>query len=141
VDAPTSSRQDPQDGLLNTLSPDTRIMPRPPTALFAKEKEANNSQLIVYFVVLAALAGAGLYFFKRGMPLRGSRGGENNLKLLETKMLGNRQFLVVAQYKDNKVLIGVGPGQIQYLCSLDNADDDLENLIQKTGHVPGHDLP
>lgn len=77
-----------------------------------------------------ALAGVGLFFMKRGWRIQGMRGGENQLHLLETKMLGNRQFLVVVKYQDNKMLLGVGPGQIQYLCSLDSADADMENLMR-----------
>lgn len=138
--APLPAQDRAEDVPTSTLSPDTKLHPRPPAALFAPEKSTNSNQLIVYFVVLVALAGAGLYFLKRGLPLRGARPGENRLQLLETKMLGNRQFLVVVQYEDNKVLLGVGPGQIQYLCPLDSADADMENLIRKGGPDAGPEM-
>lgn len=128
------------ENMTSRLSPETRLVPRAPTTLFAPEKSPGNAQLIVYFVVLAALVGAGLYFLKRGLPLRGLRAGENRLQLLETKMLGNRQFLVVVQYEDNKMLIGVGPGQIQYLCPLDSADADMADLMRKTNQNTGPEL-
>lgn len=104
--------------------------------MFAPEKTANSSQLVLYFVILVALAGGGYYLVKRGLPLRGTRIGENHLNLLETKMLGNRQFLVVVKYEDSKMLLGVGPGQIQYLCPLDSADDDMDALLRKSGPAP-----
>jgi flagellar protein FliO/FliZ len=123
--------------MASKLSPETKLTPRSPAQLFAPEKSTDSSKLIVYFVALVALAGGGFWFLKRGLPLRGARGGENHLHLLETKILGNRQFLVVVQYEDNKMLLGVGPGQIQYLCPLDSADADMENLIRKGGQNQG----
>ena len=118
------------------LSPDTRLSPRPPAPLFTQEKTTGTGQLVGYFVALVALAGVGLFFMKRGWRIQGTRGGESQLHLLETKMLGNRQFLVVVKYQDNKMLLGVGPGQIQYLCSLDSADADMEELIRESQQRP-----
>jgi flagellar protein FliO/FliZ len=83
----------------------------------------------------------GIFLMKRGLPIRGLRTGENQLHLLETKVLGNRQFLVVVKYEDNKMLLGVGPGQIQYLCPLDSADDDMERLVRKSGPTGGLEQP
>jgi len=117
-----------EDVRASTLAPDATLTPRSTSGLLEPKKSAGSDQLVVYFVVLLALAGGGFYFLKRGLPLRGKKNGESRLQLLETKMLGNRQFLVVVNYDDNKMLIGVGPGQIQYLCPLDSADDDLEKL-------------
>jgi flagellar protein FliO/FliZ len=126
-----------QDAPASSLSPGATLTPRSPSTLIATEKGPDSRQLIVYFVVIVALAGGGFYFLKRGLPLRGSRGGANHLQLLETKMLGNRQFLVVVKYEDSKMLLGVGPGQMQYLCALDSADDDLEKLVRKTSETSG----
>jgi flagellar protein FliO/FliZ len=126
-----------QDAPASTLSPDATLTPRSPSALFPTSKSPDNKQLIVYFVVIVALAGGGFYFLKRGLPLRGARSGEHHLQLLETKMLGNRQFLVVVKYEDSKMLLGVGPGQMQYLCPLDSADEDLDKLVRKSGETPG----
>ncbi len=137
---PLRAQTDADDTRTSSLAPDAKLTPRPPTTLFAAEKATSNSQLVIYFVVLVALAGGGFYFLKRGLPLRGTRVGENHLHLLETKMLGNRQFLVVVKYEDSKMLLGVGPGQIQYLCPLDSADEDMENLIRKSGQAPGPGL-
>jgi flagellar protein FliO/FliZ len=135
--APLRAQDRLEDTPASRLSPDTKLTPRAPTTMLAPEKTAGNSQLVVYFIGLLALAGGGQFLLKRGMPLRGKMAGQNNLHLLETKILGNRQFLVVVQYEDNKMLLGVGPGQIQYLCPLDSADADMENLIRKGEAGPG----
>jgi flagellar protein FliO/FliZ len=127
---------DVHDPTTSTLSPDTTLTPRSPSALFTAAPRKDSTQLVLYFVALVALAGGGLFLLKRGLPLRGLRNGENQLNLLETKMLGNRQFLVVVKYEDSKMLLGVGPGQIQYLCPLDSADQDMEILLRKSGGPP-----
>ena len=135
LSASLCAQTEANDTRASTLSPDATLSPRPPTALFAQEKSTGSNQLVVYFVVLLALAGGGFYLLKRGLPLRGVRVGDNRLKVLETKMLGNRQFLVVVKYEDSKMLLGVGPGQIQLLCPLDSADEDLEKLTHASGLV------
>ena len=138
ISAPVFAQDRAKDDPASMLSPDTKLTPRAPTSLLAPgNKNTGNGQLVVYFVVLVALAGGGFFLFKRGMPLRNKLAGENHLRLLETKILGNRQFLVVVQYEDSKMLLGVGPGQIQYLCPLDSADADMENLIHKSEQNPG----
>jgi len=65
-----------------------------------------------------ALAGAGgwLLWRRRRNPLdaRAAR----QLAIDETRSLGNRQFLVVASYRDKKYLLGVCPGRIDLLAPL-----------------------
>ncbi len=46
--------------------------------------------------------------------------GESGLRIEETRMLGNKQYLVVVSYADKKMLIGVGPGLINHLCYLND---------------------
>lgn len=66
-----------------------------------------------------ALAGAGGWMVwrnRRGQPVgRDLRA----LAINETRSLGNRQFLVVASYEDKKFLLGVCPGRIDLLSTLD----------------------
>lgn len=66
-----------------------------------------------------ALAGAGGWMVwrnRRGQPVgRDMRA----LAINETRSLGNRQFLVVASYEGKKFLLGVCPGRIDLLSSLD----------------------
>ena len=133
--APVCAQTPADDTRTSTLPPDTTLTPRPPPAILAPKEGAGTGNLITYFVVLVVFAAGGIYLIKRGLPLRGAKSSENHLQLLETKMLGNRQFLVVVRYQDNKMLLGVGPGQIQYLCPLDSADEDLEKLVGASGVV------
>lgn len=74
------------------------------------------------YVVMVAflLAGAGAWVLiqrRKGAPIvaRGSR----KLNVEETRPLGNRQYLVVANYEGKKFLLGVTTGQIQLLANLD----------------------
>jgi hypothetical protein len=39
-------------------------------------------------------------------------------------MLGNRQFLVVVEYDDREVLVGVGPGFIRQVSDLSNSTNE-----------------
>ena len=86
---------------------------------------AGTGQLVVYFVLIVALLLAGLYFTRTGfaaMPRKGK--GERKLQISETRSLGNRQFLIVAEYENRKMLLGVCPGRIDYLSTLSGGGDD-----------------
>jgi flagellar biogenesis protein FliO len=76
--------------------------------------------LALYFAVLVGLAGAGLYLLRNGLPLRSLRSGDaRKLQIVEMRALGNRQFLLVVEYEQNRMLLGVTPGKIDYLCPLE----------------------
>ncbi len=76
-------------------------------------------------VVVLAGAGAWLLWQRRRGP--GRAAGLRNLSVAETRPLGNRQYLVVAAYGEEKFLIGVCPGQLNLLAKLGPA---------KAGEVP-----
>ena len=95
-------------------------------------------RLLGYITLLAALAGAAVYLIKFGIPMHRNRSKEERkLQVLEMRPLGNRQFLIVVAYEDTRMLLGVTPGKIDYLCALDpqatpNPDfgrlvDEIEN--------------
>ncbi len=71
-------------------------------------------------VAALALGGAGAWFLikRRTAGLHGIAKGERKIAIEETRSLGNRQYLVVADYEGSKFLIGVTPGQIQMLAPL-----------------------
>lgn len=48
---------------------------------------------------------------------------ERNLKIVESKSLGNRQFLLVVAYQQEKVLLGVYPNGMQFLCRLPSSEN------------------
>ncbi len=81
-----------------------------------------------YLLVLSGFAVAIWFCFKRGLLRKGSKNMGNKLNVLESRMLGNRQFLMVVEYEDNKVLLGVGPGKIDYLTSLSGYRNDFPTL-------------
>ena len=54
--------------------------------------------------------------------------GARKLNISETRGLGARQFLVVAEYENRKMLIGVCPGRIDYLCTLSAPEPEFPNL-------------
>lgn len=43
---------------------------------------------------------------------------ESALRIKETRMLGSKQFLVVVEYNDQKILLATSPNGVHYLCSL-----------------------
>ena len=100
-------------------------------------------RLLGYITLLAALAGAAIYLIKFGIPLHRNRSKEERkLQVHEMRPLGNRQFLVVVGYEDTRMLLGVTPGKIDYLCPLDSpssADRDFSRLVdnaENTGSTP-----
>ena len=84
----------------------------------AAGKPETNSSL---YLAVALLAGAGGWWLwlKRKGGLRGGLAGAARLTIAETKSLGSRQYLVVADYEGKKFLLGVCPGSIELLTSLE----------------------
>jgi flagellar protein FliO/FliZ len=88
------------------------------------------SLLVVMLVLMVGAVVAVWVFVQRGgMP---RRKGTGNLNLLETRVLGGRQYLVVAEYGSQRFLLGVCPGKIDYLCALDTepCDDDAQDFAK-----------
>ncbi len=78
--------------------------------------------LLGYVLTIVVLAGAGLAVLFRGGLMGGLRGmakGTRKLNVEETRALGHRQYLVVAEYEGRRFLLGVCPGSIEYLSGLD----------------------
>lgn len=89
-------------------------------------------QLFVYFILIVALLVGGLYFTRTGFNSLLRRGkGERKLVISEARTLGNRQFLVVAEYENRKMLLGVCPGRIDYLSTLSASSDDTFAIPEK----------
>ena len=93
-------------------------------------------RMLGYMVLVGCLAFFSYYFLKHGLPLyRNRNSGEKKLTVLEMKSLGNRQFLLVVGYEDQRLLLGVTPGKIDYLCPLDSAQSmppDFSAMLAKT---------
>ena len=75
--------------------------------------------LWVRLIAVLGLMGASAIFWQATRGRRGSLefSGEGKIVVADTCSLGNRQFLVVAQYGSEKHLIGVSTTSISYLSS------------------------
>lgn len=91
--------------------------------------------LLGYAVIIGALAVVVWFLFKGGVFRKRFSKAEGKLKIAETRMLGNRQFLSVVEYGSQKILIGVGPGKIDYLTTLQNSSGDFPEV-----ETPADDL-
>ena len=84
--------------------------------------------ILGYLIILGGMAVAAWFLFKRGVIRKPFANSEGKLKVAESRMLGNRQYIMVVEYEDNKILLGVGPGKIDYLTSLNGYRNEFPNL-------------
>jgi flagellar biogenesis protein FliO len=99
--------------------------PSPFPVPFPSHTSDGMLQVLVYFLLITALLAAGLYFTRTGFGSLHRRGkGERKLVISEARTLGNRQFLIVAEYENRKMLLGVCPGRIDYLSTLSAGGDE-----------------
>ena len=75
----------------------------------------------VTLLVGVALAAVGTWLVWRARQNAPAGRELQALSIQETRSLGNRQYLVVAAYADKKFLLGVCPGQINFLAPLDDS--------------------
>jgi flagellar biogenesis protein FliO len=97
-------------------------------------------RLLGYLTLFAALAAVAVYFAKYGLPFaKKTNRGERKLQILEMRPLGNRQFLLVVAYEETRILLGVTPGKIDYLCPLDTPEAPARDFsaLLKTEKSPG----
>lgn len=95
----------------------------------AAPASGSQVQLAFYFLLLVTLLGGGVYVMRNGLGfLQPKPKGPRKLEISETRMLGNRQFLIVAEYENRKMLIGVCPGRIDYLCTLSGAEPEFPRI-------------
>ena len=78
-----------------------------------------GSVSLVAGLLLAVAGGWFLWRNRRRVPV--ARDGRA-LAIDETRSLGNRQYLVVASHEGKRFLLGVCPGQINFLSALSDSD-------------------
>jgi flagellar biogenesis protein FliO len=93
----------------------------PPPITPSPAPAAGNASLsLVFYPLILLLLGAGAFYLMRsGWPsgfLR--KNAPRKLQVPEIRPLGNRQFLVIAEYETTRILLGVSPGRIDLLCHL-----------------------
>ncbi len=103
---------------------DELINPRgtaPAGAAAQVEARSLDSSLLLVAALLAA-AGGWWFWQKRRSSVRAGTTGAARLAILESRSLGSRQYLVVADYEGKKFLLGVCPGSIELLTPLDGGE-------------------
>jgi flagellar protein FliO/FliZ len=113
-----------------------------PTASFSG---GNTVSLLGYVLTIVVLGAAGFTVLLRGGYFGVSWGAAKTVRKLrieESRTVGSRQHLVVAEYEGRRVLLGISPARIDYLCGLDgdgggHADGFSEALSDATaGKLP-----
>ncbi len=96
----------------------------------ATEVYAAGLQRLGYFLsALALIAGVAVWLWRK-FSFGWNAGPVNRrLKIEESKMLGYKQHLVVAEYEGRKFLLGVCPGRIDFLCRLDEGNEDFHSVM------------
>jgi flagellar protein FliO/FliZ len=89
-----------------------------PQAFPAAAAGSGTSFASTIVIVLCGLAGAWLWWRLRRNTAANVGRGDRKLAIAETRPLGNRQYLVVADYEGKKFLLGVCPGRIDLLAPL-----------------------
>ena len=72
--------------------------------------------------ILSAIVGL-VCFLRRFRLSRKSLFSPHKLKILESKSLGNRQFLLVISYESEKFLLGIYPNGMRFLSKLGSDKD------------------
>ena len=96
--------------------------------------------ILGYLVIIGGMCVAAWYLFKRGVIRKPFSSSEGKLKVAESRMLGNRQYIMVVEYEDKKILLGVGPGKIDYLTSLDGYKSDFPKIEPEVERGPVREL-
>ena len=100
------------------LYPANSVQVTPVTARGNAGDTPGISGLAMSFLLLLALCAGGFYLLRRQTGFTPVGKGHRKLMVSESRSLGNRQFLVVVEYESERVLLGVTPGKIDYLCPL-----------------------
>ncbi len=88
----------------------------------SQTKSGDANYLLIVLAAGAAAAGGWMLWRQRRTP-GGIAGREaRKLTVAESRSLGNRQYLVVADYDGRKFLLGVCPGSISLLAPLDQGE-------------------
>ncbi len=102
-------------------SPDQIIYPRNSAerpAAAPAEKSSSMGNMLIMLAALALAAGGVWVLVQRRQAGPLSARGQRKLQIEETRPLGGRQYLIVANYDGKKFLLGVTPGQINLLTPL-----------------------
>lgn len=93
------------------------------------------SRVLVFLILLTGLTYAFIHFAKKGKINIGALkhySADDRLIVSETRMLGNRQYLMVVEYGTQKMLLAVTPGNVQHLCFLESAyEEEVADVMEQ----------
>ncbi|MDB6093988.1 MAG: hypothetical protein JWM32_1550 [Verrucomicrobia bacterium] len=92
----------------------------------AHKPESSVGPLTIFGAIILAGAGGWMLWRSRKLPFQAR--DVRKLSIDETRSLGSRQYLVVASYEGKKLLLGVCPGRIELLTSLDGRTSVAEKV-------------
>ena len=76
-------------------------------------------------IVFACIALYAYCHLRRGINVSKRVGKDSKkLSILETRSLGNRQFLMIVAYEKEKFLLGMHPNGIQFLSKINDKNED-----------------
>lgn len=102
-------------------------------ATSAASTKLDNPWIWVKVFIFLIILGIGAFFlnyFTRKKNHRSPVHGKSKLSIIDTCSLGNRQFLVVAQYESAKHLLAVSSAGISHLTDLTKMNSPSGNLKQ-----------
>ncbi len=98
---------------------DQIIYPHPAAPAVPAAAREGGAGWLLPALALVAAAGGGWLLWRQRQWQAGPGGGGRRLTVAESRSLGNRQYLVVAEYDGQKFLLGVCPGRINLLSVLE----------------------
>lgn len=99
---------------------------------FSSSWESEWLGSFLQLIACLGLLGAGAYFLTdtvKKRRIRSALSSEGKIVVADTCSLGNKQFLVVAQYGAEKHLIGVTPSSISHLSRLASGSNDFQQKL------------
>lgn len=94
---------------------------QPATPAVAGKTGSGSNTMLLVLAAGAAAAGGWMFWRQRRTPAGINGRDARKLAVSETRSLGNRQYLVVADYDGKKFLLGVCPGRIDLLSPLEGS--------------------
>ena len=79
-------------------------------------------RLLGAFALVLSIALGGVWLLRNGSRFAVRSGIDRTLKVLEVRMLGGRQSLVVVGYEDQRMLLATSPTGVSFLCRLPAAE-------------------
>ena len=100
---------------------------------------AGLEKLGFFLAGLAVLSGGAVWIWRKFAFGWNAGAVSRRLNIEESKMLGYKQHLVVAEYEGRKFLLGVCPGRIDFLCRLDDGNEDFRSVMAASAVGSGLD--